>query len=871
MSARGRVVPLVGLFASLVLVWSATAGVLWNANTPDNVAQSRFASADRLVFFRVDTGKTLRMQLPAGVEALRISTHLILPNGTTYSPERQYLYGLQLRVRDADGQVVLERPLFTRSRQSKAELVEGHWLKESAFSTQAGLQLTDERELALEVPPEVRSIHGSLELTYPGPSGAIALRSYARVENSARLFVQRERTRLVRAEARAGKATFVPWEKLSDDEQKKLADRRWQRLDALGEPGQDFQTEAIYHTDFRLPLVEVARAEEEALPARRGAAVNVNGPARIVAWLWRARPDADGRVEARAKLSAISVLGEATAAIEVDISATQPTRHELEIPAGAHSLLLQNDGDLDLRYTLEGPRFAWIAPDAMKGAHSTAQQALVPDVRRTEAWVTGGACQAVELEVGDALDDTARLIRIDARSLGFDSTPRRSTLTVTFVDAQGRQVGEAGFETPVDDAPFDAADLPLSESGRVPCEDTQAAVPEKTVEITDVLAHVSSASTSRVFVPKSARKMIVRASVPTAVNLYGFVLQQRPSQLARPYADFPGHGMRWRNAPVEGQSWRSLRPINHRALGEQGAKVAIVGQVRLEPSGPLALSSVVAETMTLKPLGAPASRDLLEQDGSVGEGGAPRSLFSRLTPNQSRLLRFDARTATRPELRLELTDPAALGQVVQVLVDGEPVRRFKLRTTHVRELLPPVKPGTHDILLKAASDDLVALLNRAPAGKDPGLRLRTAYRVGDGLSVRVPKKGSGPVNLNVVLYTDSPDASELPELNITIDGGEPRRNFGVLVPRLTRAQRSVTLPPSAHEPGFPVGDAGQRWYPHTVSVRLGEDLAPGNHEVHLTPTRNKNMWARFFIYAQSTELAAPRQWNRMGWDEEDAP
>lgn len=876
MIARRRVFPLVGLIASVALVWSVTAGVLYNADTPTQLEEQKFANAKRLVFYRVNAGGTLRMQMPAGAESLRISTHLVLADGSAYSPERQYLYGVQLRLSDPDGKTIFERPLFTRTRQSKAEPQSGTWLKESAFTNAPNVQITDEREFLLELPQEVRDQPGTLELHYPGPSGAVLLRTYARIDRRAKLFPTREATRVQLAEDRVEKATFVPWEKLPFDLQQSLVEERWQRLDALGEPGTDFLTDAVYHTDFRVPLVEVARAEEERLPAQRGAAVNVLGPARLVVWIWRdlAAANAPGR-PGPVHISTLTSVGE-TQSWNVTVPESEPVRQTIDLPAGAQSVSIVNQGEADVRFTVEGPRAAWIAPEALKVAGDGADAALVPDTRRIEAHVTGPGCPAIELDLGVGLDDASRLVRIDARTLGADANAEASSLTVSLEDGRGHPLGEAGFEAPAEGSPFESADLAMAPSGRIPCTGgSPADVPAKTVEITDQTAPLGEAATTRVFAPPGARKLWIRASRPTAITLYSFVPSPQQAELADPYAAFDAQGMRWRNAPLDGQHWRAIRPANHRALADAGARVAVLGQVRLEPSAPIGRQFPLQDAVALKPLGAPASKQILEVQASLplhpSDQDRSQGAYALLSPNRISRLHFDARTPTRPELRLEVRDESALGEMAQVLVDGEPVRRFRIRTTRVRQLLPPIRPGAHEVMLRTAATDLSAVVNRAPAGNEPPLRLRTTWRVGDALRVNVRKKGPAATTLNVVIYTDSPEASAAPELNVQIDGGRPKRALGVLVPNLTQAERLVALPASEREPAIPIGDGHARWYPHSVFVKLGQDLAPGVHQIRIAPVERRPMWARFFVYEDVAQEAPARVWNRMGWDEEDAP
>ncbi|MFP2913190.1 hypothetical protein ACLESD_50940, partial [Pyxidicoccus sp. 3LFB2] len=59
---------------------------------------------------------------------------------------------------------------------------------------------------------------------------------------------------------------------------------------------------------------------------------------------------------------------------------------------------------------------------------------------------------------------------------------------------------------------------------------------------------------------------------------------------------------------------------------------------------------------------------------------------------------------------------------------------------------------------------------------------------------------------------------------------------------------------------------------HTVSVTLGEDLAPGLHQVRVVPQGlgDAPLWARFFMFGHAPSDNATQEWNRTGWELEDA-
>ncbi|MFP2913441.1 hypothetical protein ACLESD_52295, partial [Pyxidicoccus sp. 3LFB2] len=284
---------LVGLVVTLALIYAASVSVVKSAGSTAAVRDDKFARAERLVFYRLKPGEEMRVKVPTDAEELRVVTHLMLPDGTTYGPERQYQYGLKLLLRDPGG-VLLEKPLFTRTRQSKAQPQEdGTWLQESAFATDPNVQVTDEREFLVRLPEPTRTKNAVMYLKSAGTHGTLLVRVYVRTPRRLPL-LSSQRAADQRAEERVERTTFLPFEKLSAATRHKLAEEKWERLSAEGEAGTDYFIEPVYRTPFRLPLVEVAESEQERLGAGGAVALNVHGPTQAVLWLWSTTPDTEG-------------------------------------------------------------------------------------------------------------------------------------------------------------------------------------------------------------------------------------------------------------------------------------------------------------------------------------------------------------------------------------------------------------------------------------------------------------------------------------------------------------------------------------------------------------------------------------------------
>ncbi|WP_164009923.1 hypothetical protein [Pyxidicoccus trucidator] len=868
---------LVGLAVTLALIYAASASVVRSAGSTAAVRDDKFARAERLVFYRLTAGEEMRVKVPSDAEELRVVTHLMLPDGTTYGPERQYQYGLKLLLRDP-AQVLLEKPLFTRTRQSKAQPQEdGTWLQESAFVTDPNVQVTDEREFLVRLPPPPRTKNAVMYLKPAGTHGTLLVRVYVRTQRRLPL-LSSQRVADQRAEERVERTTFLPFEKLSAETRHKLAEEKWERLSAEGEAGADYFIEPVYRTPFRLPLVEVAESAQERLGAGGAVALNVNGPTQAVLWLWSTTPDTEGGTPTPAGPVTVRALGPTGAERTWEVPALgsgAPVSHVLDVPEGLHTLSIHNAGTEDLRYTVEGPAGAWLAPSELRATiQPDARIAWLPDTRRTEAFVTGPGCATLELEVDAAMDPAGRLLRLDARRLGVTGAAdeKPSDVLLTVLDARGKVMGQTRMDVVPQPASFESADVPRLPGQRLPCSEGLAATADAgTGEVTDRPTPVSVPTSARVFLPAGARKVRLHASKPTAVFLSTFLPAQGGLAGLAPYLEEGLQGVRWRNAPLEKRSWHPMRPANVTELTRRGARLELLSQVRLEPEGLETVSPPPSgNTVVLKPLGSPDTQEVLEP--IQGAGDAARALSTLLTPGRAVRTRFDARSPSRPELRLSLEGAEGLGSEVEVILNGEPVHRWTLRSTRTRELLPPLPPGEHEVMLRTTAEGLTATLNRPPV-EGSGLGARTVYRMdGEGLRVPVRKPGVGAVTVNIIVYTQQPESSAQQQLSVVLDNGQPLRRSGVLLPRVTRATRVLPLPRSTKAPATPAGRPQARWYARTVSVTLGEDLAPGLHQVRVVPQGlgDSPLWARFFMFGHAESNSVTQEWNRNGWELEDA-
>lgn len=843
MRKRTSIFALLGLGVALLTVWGASAFVVDAAYSDTANAETRFEQAERLLFYKIEPGQTVSLLIPPDAESIRVFSHLVLPKGADAAVERRYLYGLNLKLWDPEGVQHFDRELYTRTRQSKADRTDQGWGKRSVFLSDESAEVTDGRDFLIRLPPNLRARATSpalLLVGHSGTEGTLLVRVSARFAKVAGIVALQNRSAVDRAIERVERATFIPWAKLPTQTQAALSAETWQRLGARGELGQDYWVEAVYRTDFRLSADELMEDSDSRLAGRTAVPFNVQGPASIGVRLWREQPGADSRVLLRQR-----AIDGTEKTSEVELKQAEVSLETLEVGPGLHTIEVHNDGADELRYALHG------SSRALLGSAEDAPDEVVtlqPDRRDGDAFLVGDGNQHVELEVPQS-GSGAPLLRVDARAVAFGSDTLQPTkLTLRMLGGDNSLVGEATLDLPADAAAFEG--LTVADHGSL-----------------NVEGRVSSGVVGRIFIPEGAKKLSVTADRRAAVQLSAWLPSPVAVKHAPPFVDDALGRTRWRAAPLQTRSWYPLRPSNFDLLWQSGARGQLWSYVRLEPIGP-SEAQFAGQMMTVKPVGRPATLELLE--GVADATDSKSQLWTRLSSGDVAKLQFPAKTRYRPELRV-FADAKALGRPVEVVVDGRVIYRKPLRATRSRILLPPIRAGEHDVQVRGA--DLTALVNRA-ASEDAALKSRTAFALTDrGLRVRVHKPSQDAVTLNVLVYSREAEPIAGRALKVLLDNGNPKRRSGILVTRVSIAERQVALEKSERPAAYELGQTLSNWYGRTFAVTLGEDLPAGTHWVDVVPaTRGGTtaLWARFFVHGHPPQSNEPRQWTRPGWELEGA-
>lgn len=819
---------------------------------PDPVAE-KFAAAERTIVYKVTPERGPRFRLGGGDAAIKIVTCAVVPGA--YDPTRRIGFGFRITV-EQDGRTLWSDAVFVESRQSKGRRIRGGvWLDEGAFTTDP-VQLADERILIVE-PPAIPA-GAILTLTLLGePSEALVRifrendRDPAQREAVVEFLDEAERWELVRS------STYVPWELLPDAEKDRRLRRRWTRMSALGERGSDYDTRTIFVTDFRSSIPQLADAEGVDVARDRWAAINVTGPATLTLTVAEAR--------AHAALDVHAIGG---AAGPWRLALDEPGALQLDLPDGPATLVIATEEARPVRFTLSGPPDALLAPLELR--EKTAPGSLVPDRVRVELAVAGpdGVVVAPARDVPGA-PLLGRVLRLDARVIdapvgGLDTVePALATLGFRFVSADGKLLGEdelviGGPASRFERIRFAGADHPVGEPSAV-----------------------------RTIAPARTARIEITADRPVALRLYRW--GGGATTIEEPYRGAAVADHRWRYVELIDRTWYPLLPANHDALATEGRLAELHAQARLEPGGPLGDAGGLVDAtrgvtsggtlVTVTPLGHPEqqrAREPVPEDQIAHVlSHWPAGSIAALAPGVPRSIEFPARLVDRGRISWEVP-AAAVGGELTVTVGALPAIAVPITATRGNVNLPRVPTGVHAVTAVAPAGASL-WIDRPPSG--PGAwrdlyRERILFSLAEPLRLHLVKRAGERVRLHAIVYAAGAEATEDPVVRITVGGGTPRRRSGVVIDKLTDADRSAVLPAARRAAPARLVDRGgeSAGLPRTISLTLLEDLVPGTHEIAIYNLGARPLWVRFVATGRpAASPSDPRQWQLApvaGWEDE---
>ena len=837
-----------GLVGAVALISLHTLAVL--QRPPDPVAE-KFAAAERTIVYKVTRERGPRFRLDGGGAPVKIVTCAVVPG--EYDPARRIGFGFRVRV-EQDGRTLWQDDVFVESRQSKGRRIRGGvWLDEGAFTTDP-VQLADERILIID--PPVAPAGAILTLTLLGePTEALVRlfrendRDPAQREAVVEFLDETERWELVRS------STYVPWELLPDDEKDRRLRRRWTRMSALGERGSDYDTRTIFVTDFRSTIPAIADDDGIDVARDRWAAINVVGPAILTLTVDEARPHA-----------ALDVHAVGAAAGPWRLGLDAPGALEVVVPAGPATLVVATEETTPVRFTLSGPPDALLAPLDLRVAAPAGT--LVPDRVRVELAVAGPD----EVVVAPARDVPGapllgRALRLDARVIdapvgGLDTVePALATLSFRFVAADGALLGDddlviGGPASRFERVRYAGADHPVGEPSAV-----RTIAPEKTARIE------------------------ITADRPVALRLYRW--GGGATTIQEPYLGAQVADHRWRYVELVDRTWYPLLPSNHDALATEGRLAELTAQARLEPGGtlgeaeePVGARAPGGALVTVTPVGHPEqqrAREPVPEDQIVHVlTHWPAGSIASLAPGVARSIDFPARLVDRGRVSWEVPAAAVGGELV-VTVGDLPAVTAPITATRGSLTLPRVPTGVHPVTVTAPAGAAL-WIDRPPSG--PGAwrglhRERRLFSLAEPLRVHLVKRAGERVRLHAIVYAAGDAASADPVVRITVGGGRPLRRSGVVIDKLTDADRSASLPAARRAAPARLIDRGGETagLPRTISLTLLEDLVPGTHEIALYNLDGRPLWVRFVATGRpAASPSDPRQWQLApvaGWEASD--
>lgn len=799
-----------------LLSWYTLAAI---DRAPD-AAEAKRRGASRVIAYQVFHDRGPVFQTDGGRSRLKLVTDAVIDGA--YDPGRATSYGIRLIVNDGD-RVVWTSDVYMQTRESKARWDGVRWRDEAAWGLDP-IEIGDERLVILDLPAV--PITATLTLRLLGEPHEVLVRMFREQSrtDAQRRAADRRLDPVERAELIAT-STYIPWPMLPAAEQDARLVQRWLQIAAAGQGGTDFTTRTIFVTDFRAPSIAAASLDGIEVSRGHDAAINVQGPARLS--LTR-HGEAAGTLE----VSAIGAAGTSPVAIGRDGG--------FDIGAAPVTLVFSTRATEPVRFTLSGPSHAQIA-----GAHVPAAVSgqLVPDHVRIPLVVTGPAT-VVSARIRD-LPRTPLLghgLRVDARVITAFDEPVVTTVTVTYLAANGRRLG--GDRVTVGGV--------ASEFERLAFGPTSAMVTEPT--------------SFRVLAPEGTARVDLTANRDVALRLYRWA--PGSETLEEPYRTLPVGGNRWRYARLVERSWFPMLPSNHELLAASARLGLLDAQVRLEPTGPARAPLGIADYVPLIPLGKPeqqTAREPVPPDELAAVISAwPRGSLTRLAAGTTRAIGFPPTLLARPRLSW-ITEPAAVGGELVVTIDGERTR-VPITSTRGAADLPRIAPGPHEVRIDGAAGAL--WIDRPPAdGGGNVVHDRTLYALGlEGLRVQVRQRPGEEVHVYAILYADRAAASTSTSVVMTVDGRRPMRRPGV-TGQLTVPDVRVPIPAARRNvPAVLVDLAGRSaGLPRSVGIGLLGDLVPTVHEIDLNRIgglRDEPLWVRFVTTQRARDGAeSAKQWS----------
>jgi len=792
---------------------------------PSDLLTQELSETQRGLFYRLTPGKPLRFSLHAGIQRVRVLSHLVVQPPSPPLAEPAFLYPLRLRQEAAGDAPVWESETHLRTRLSGAGAPHDTWYHPAGDTPREGVLLTDRRTWEVELP--ATSGASQLQLELPAAEGElwVAVQIAAEAEGP-RLGPLRLSPQEVRRLAR--RITLTPWAALRPEDRLALVNERWSQLPAMeAEAGASSESRTVLATrsqepsDGRTPLL---------IWKTRPLAVAIQGPAQLVLRL----SSPEGQPVQGAFLTA-SLLGPEG---PVPLSPEGATEQRLAdagrllIPPGLHSLELHTEAEAPLAVLLTLPRDA---PDAV----------WLPEPRRVPAFSAGPGCPPARLRVDSP---GTRMMQVTARSfVSPQDSPPALVVDVTARNGEGHILATGQLRGHPPFAPFERAGRSLPHPFPLPCAISSNAPRARPPFLLEETLEVSEPVRFYVQVPPGAEQVTLQAPSSVLLSTSLFLPEPGAPRLAPPFEEEEARAP-WHPAPLLLQQWHPLRPLNLAELELSTGAVWLEGQLRRVPRG----DEPPGAAQSVEPLASSEQQLLLEPitDRASLAGGWEPGVYTLLSTQGPVALDFDASIPELPTVRYALPRGSleGLGAPVELRQEDAAWKRFRLLTSSGREQLSPLPPGRHPVSVRTSAREARVLINRLPAPGEqaPLFRVRTVHALRGALTVAVSKVEARPVLVTALLYAPTPEALESVHVLLRVDGGVPRRKRGLLLAGFTPPVRELTLPAATGAAATFLQRTGQPpLHARPVGIVLSDELAPGRHSVTLEARGASALWARF--------------------------
>lgn len=834
--AAAALLGVLALFASLpsLLRWG-------QAHAPAATADG---TARRATTYVMSADQGPRFALFGDEREISLVSHLIVDARSAYDPMMSHSYGVALQISDSDDHVVFDATLHTRARQSKAGFDGQRWQYERAFTLDGATQLTDDRVLRFALPEDL-------------PAGAtmeLRLRDSEFPRAVVRAYRSAPRSDLATWIRSAGMSdagghslldgiTFRSWAMLTEAQRDARARRRLVRMPASGIDEREFETMTVYIDESRPPPPAAGDIDGAVtLQPARPVAFTLWGPSvyelRFEDDCAGAGPtvelelvDAEGRTR-RERLAACGTTPEIL----------------LEVEPEAQTLVVTNRSE-------EPEETVAVSVFRLDDA-SQLVAAIAPDLRRTNAYMLGQG-RPIPFEVAPDAAAQARMIRVDLRGVYEPgSAPPSSTaasVDFTFFGVDGTLLERSTW---VSHEPMVAAPL------------------ESVVLVADGPAHATTEPVSiRLVPPPGTTRMIADSSDNIAAVVFVWLPDPRGGATpAAPYGDVILPGARWRYAPLATRDWYSVRSPDHGALAEAGSVATLFAHTRLQSRFVASESSADPDsTLASSAVHPRRSRALPTLEAIPSTAAASGLTYTRLRPSSPVRLAAADHSGLRISFIARTNPLDAVDQRVRVSVGGQTFVR-RIFTTRGSWLFPSVGRNAQRIEIATAATGVTFIANRKPYNIEGSTlyRPRTLHQLTNkGLTLSLSKASADPTALNVVLYRCGGGDHDAGSVEVTLDGGEPKRVTGEVFPTVTSATRRVPLRARgvASEVLFLTGAQRRCRIVARFAVPLGADIESGRHRVKITATDAGRIWARFFQFGAEDAPSPVLQWIEKSGDE----